>query len=72
MLAGIWEEAEYKGDKRIVFANLTEAPNELVASYHDRMPLAVADDKVAVWRDVPQESPPDQNLPLDLTAIDPR
>jgi putative SOS response-associated peptidase YedK len=45
MLAGIWEIAEYKGDSRIAFAILTDEPNELVASYHDRMPLALADDK---------------------------
>jgi putative SOS response-associated peptidase YedK len=66
MLAGIWQEAEYKGDKRAAFAILTEAPNELVASYHDRMPLALADDKVALWLDLSQESPLDQNLLLDL------
>jgi putative SOS response-associated peptidase YedK len=69
MLAGIWQEAEYKGDKRAAFAILTEEPNELVASYHDRMPLALADDKVAVWLDPSQESPLDQNLLLDLTEF---
>jgi putative SOS response-associated peptidase YedK len=69
MLAGIWQEAEYKGDKRAAFAILTEEPNELVASYHDRMPLALADDKVALWLDLSQESPPDQNLLLDLTEF---
>jgi putative SOS response-associated peptidase YedK len=52
MLAGIWQEAEYKGDKRAAFAILTEEPNDLVASYHDRMPLALADDKVALWLDL--------------------
>ena len=69
MLAGIWQEAEYKGDKRAAFAILTEEPNELVASYHDRMPLALADDKVPLWLDLSQESPPDQNLLLDLTEF---
>jgi putative SOS response-associated peptidase YedK len=69
MLAGIWEEAEYKGDKRIAFAILTEEPNELVVSYHDRMPLALADDKVAVWLDLSQGAPLDQNLLLDLTEF---
>ena len=69
MLAGIWQEAEYKGDKRVAFAILTEEPNELVASYHDRMPLALADDKVALWLDLSQESPLDQNLLLDLTEF---
>ena len=52
MLAGIWEDAEYKGDKRPAFAILTDEPNELVASYHDRMPLALADDKVELWLDL--------------------
>ena len=69
MLAGIWQEAEYKSDKRAAFAILTEEPNELVASYHDRMPLALADDKVALWLDLSQESPLDQNLLLDLTEF---
>jgi putative SOS response-associated peptidase YedK len=66
MLAGIWQEAEYKGDKRIAFAVLTEEPNELVAPYHDRMPLALSEDKVALWLDLSQESPLDDILLLDL------
>jgi putative SOS response-associated peptidase YedK len=55
MLAGIWQEAEYKGDRRLAFAILTDEPNELVASYHDRMPLALADDKVAGWLDLTRQ-----------------
>jgi putative SOS response-associated peptidase YedK len=66
MLAGIWEEAEYKGDRRIAFAILTEEPNALVAPYHDRMPLALADDKVALWLDLAQQVPLAQELILDL------
>jgi putative SOS response-associated peptidase YedK len=66
MLAGIWEEAEYKDDKRIAFAILTEEPNELVASYHDRMPLVLADDKVALWLDLSQGTPLERDLLLDL------
>jgi hypothetical protein len=50
MLAGIWQEAEYKGDRRVAFAILTDEPNELVADYHDRMPLACI---VAMPRDLP-------------------
>jgi putative SOS response-associated peptidase YedK len=69
MLAGIWEIAEYKGDSRVAFAILTDEPNELVASYHDRMPLALADDKVAAWLDVSQESPLGENLLLDLNEF---
>jgi putative SOS response-associated peptidase YedK len=69
MLAGIWQEAEYKGDKRPAFAILTEEPNELVASYHDRMPLALADDKVVLWFDLSRDSPLDENLLLDLNEF---
>ncbi len=61
-----FEEAEYKGDRWIAFAILIEEPNELVASYHDRMPLALADDKVALWLDLSQELPLEQDLLLDL------
>src|SRR3954447_958191 len=43
MLAGIWEESEHRGDKRVAFAILTDEPNELIAPYHDRIPLVLAD-----------------------------
>jgi putative SOS response-associated peptidase YedK len=66
MLAGIWQEAEYKGDRRIAFAILTEEPNDLVAPYHDRMPLALADDKIALWLDLAQAAPLEHELLLDL------
>src|SRR3977135_478182 len=66
MLAGIWEIAEYKGDSRVAFAILTDEPNELVASYHDRMPLSLADDKVDVWLDLANASPLGGDLLLDL------
>ena len=66
MLAGIWEIAEYKGDSRVAFAILTDEPNELVASYHDRMPLTLADEKVDAWLDLANEAPLDENLLLDL------
>jgi len=66
MLAGIWEDADYKGDRRAAFAILTEAPNDLVVPYHDRMPLALADDKVARWLDLAEAAPLSQDLLLDL------
>jgi putative SOS response-associated peptidase YedK len=66
MLAGIWQDAEYKGDKRPAVAILTEEPNELVAPYHDRMPLTLADDKVARWLDLSNETPLGEELLLDL------
>jgi putative SOS response-associated peptidase YedK len=69
MLAGLWEEAEYKGDRRIAFAILTEEPNDLVAPYHDRMPLALADDNIALWLDLAQATPLEHELLLDLRAF---
>ena len=66
MLAGIWEVAEYKGDSRVAFAILTNEPNELVAFYHDGMPLALADEKVDAWLDLAHKSPLEEALLLDL------
>ncbi len=50
----------------VAFAILTDEPNELVASYHDRMPLALADDQIDKWLDLSNESPVDDNLLLAL------
>jgi len=69
MLAGIWGEAEYRGDRRVAFAMLTDEPNALVAPYHDRMPLALADDKVAAWLDLRRHTPLEEALLLDLAAF---
>ena len=69
MLAGIWEVSEHKGDTRIAFAILTDEPNELVAPYHDRMPLVLADDKVAIWLDLGNPNPLAERLLLDLDAF---
>lgn len=72
-LAGIWEESEYKGDRRVAFAILTDEPNALVAPYHDRMPLALADDQIECWLDLSQSVEPDLtlHLALDLFAVRP-
>jgi putative SOS response-associated peptidase YedK len=43
MLAGIWDWSEVKGERVPSFAILTDEPNELIAPYHDRMPVAVSD-----------------------------
>lgn len=43
MFAGIWDYSDVKGDKVPSFAILTDEPNELVAPYHDRMPVIVDD-----------------------------
>jgi putative SOS response-associated peptidase YedK len=66
MLAGIWEISEYKGDSRVAFAILTDEPNELVALYHDRMPLALADDQIDKWLDLSNEALLEDNLLLSL------
>ena len=41
----------------------------MVAYYHDRMPLALADDKIAAWLDLSQRSPLQDDLLLDLEFI---
>ena len=69
MLAGIWDEAEYKGDRRPAFAILTDEPNALIAPYHDRMPVALADDQLDAWLDLSQPAPLDLPLMLDLDAF---
>jgi putative SOS response-associated peptidase YedK len=53
----------------IALAILTDEPNELIASYHDRMPLALTDEKVPVWLNLAQESPLDGNLLLDISEF---
>ena len=69
MLAGIWDEAEYKGDRRPAFAILTDEPNALIAPYHDRMPVALGDDQLDAWLDLSQLAPLDLPLMLDLDAF---
>ncbi|WP_460450299.1 SOS response-associated peptidase [Alsobacter sp. SYSU BS001988] len=69
MLAGIWEECDYKGDRRVAFAILTNEPNALVAPYHDRMPLVLAYDQVNARLDLSQEAILDQPLLLALDAF---
>jgi putative SOS response-associated peptidase YedK len=49
MLAGIWDYSEVKGDTVPSFAILTDEPNELVAPYHDRMPVVLED--AQIWLD---------------------
>jgi putative SOS response-associated peptidase YedK len=43
MFAGIWDYSDVKGDPIPSFAILTDEPNELVALYHDRMPVVLED-----------------------------
>ena len=45
-------ESEHKGDFGPSFAILTDAPNDLVAPYHDRMPVIVDDDQAQRWMDL--------------------
>src|SRR6516164_685966 len=41
MFAGIWDYSDVKGEAVPSFAILTDEPNELVAPYHDRMPVVL-------------------------------
>jgi putative SOS response-associated peptidase YedK len=50
MFAGVWDYSDVKGDLVPSFAILTDAPNELVAPYHDRMPVVL--DDVERWLNV--------------------
>jgi putative SOS response-associated peptidase YedK len=47
MLAGIWDYSDVKGEAIPSFAILTDEPNALVAPYHDRMPMVLAE--VDAW-----------------------
>lgn len=53
-LLGIWEYAELQREKIFSFSILTGEPNELVAPFHDRMPLATSDP--LHWLDLSQDS----------------
>src|ERR1700704_1941209 len=50
MFAGVWDYSEVKGETIPSFAILTDEPNELVAPYHDRMPVVL--DDAEPWLDV--------------------
>ncbi len=43
MFADIWDYSDVKGEAVPSFAILTDEPNELVAPYHDRMPVVLGD-----------------------------
>jgi putative SOS response-associated peptidase YedK len=53
MLAGIWDYSDVKGDRVASFAILTDEPNELVAPYHDRMPVVLEDAQMRLGPDTP-------------------
>ncbi len=50
LFCGLWDYRDVKGDRVVSFSILTDDPNELVAPYHDRMPVIV-DDPTA-WLDL--------------------
>jgi len=50
MFACIWDYSDVKGEIIPSFAILTDEPNELVAPYHDRMPVVLAN--VEGWLDL--------------------
>ena len=63
-LAGIWQEAEHKGDTRPSFLIVTEEPNEFTRQYHDRIPFVLADDQVGPWLDLSQALRPERSMML--------
>ena len=50
MFACTWDYSDVKGETIPSFAILTDEPNELVAPYHDRMPVVLGD--VEGWLNV--------------------
>ncbi|MEA2990122.1 MAG: hypothetical protein QOG83_2833 [Alphaproteobacteria bacterium] len=50
LFAGLWDYSDVKGERIASFAILTDEPNELVAPYHDRMPVVLAD--FEAWLDL--------------------
>jgi putative SOS response-associated peptidase YedK len=70
LFAGIWDMSEVKGDLVPSFAILTDEPNELVAPYHDRMPVVL--DDPTKWLG-PSVRPLDemQPLPPEMFAVRP-
>lgn len=50
--AGLWEEWKDPGDRVIrSFTIITCAPNEIMATIHDRMPVIIAREERAAWLD---------------------
>lgn len=68
LFAGIWDMSEVKGDHVPSFAILTDEPNELVAPYHDRMPVVL--DNAVKWLE-PSAHPLDElgALPPEMFAV---
>jgi putative SOS response-associated peptidase YedK len=60
MFAGIWDYSDVKGEAIPSFAILTDEPNALLALYHDRMPVVLAEP--GAWLDL--DTPLDHLRPL--------
>ena len=50
MFAALWDYSEIKGEEIPSFAIVTDEPNDLVAPYHDRMPVVLDDPRM--WLDL--------------------
>jgi len=50
MFAALWDYSAVEGEKIPSFAIVTDEPNELVAPYHDRMPVVLDDPRM--WLDL--------------------
>ena len=66
MLAGIWDMSDVKGDQVPSFAILTDEPNEVVAPYHDRMPVVL--DHPQSWL-AKSDHPLDEIKPLPTAML---
>lgn len=73
--AGLWQPFEGQADKTLpAFTILTTAANELVASYHDRMPVIISPDRYSQWLDPQAETESLRSLlslPKDELTVSP-
>jgi putative SOS response-associated peptidase YedK len=51
------------------FQIVTGEPNDLIADYHDRMPIAVADDKIEAWLDADNDALEDRGWPSIFSEL---
>ncbi|MEQ8770452.1 MAG: SOS response-associated peptidase [Phycisphaerales bacterium] len=51
LFAGLWEEWDHGDGPLQTFTVLTTAPNELMATLHDRMPVVLEREEVGAWLD---------------------
>lgn len=67
MLAGIWDWSDVKGERVPSFSILTDEPNEIIAPYHDRMPVSL--DNPMDWLDADTTLDAIEPLPMDVYRV---